>query len=166
MLSRQARDNWRFKWNIREAIGEIHLHIIDVLKNGTDRLGYCMASHDWRIVLSNKKRNLLFLKHFPKKKLFAGPCTIYSMHKAEYEMEKSKIFKKTLASECITAKLQVKCYNWSEENKSDLIKEFPISISYPLLHISPSLLNSIPEKNIKKKREKKWRKIDNMVTHT
>ena len=88
------------------------------------------------------------------------------MHKAEYEMEKSKIFKKTLASECITAKLQVKCYNWSEENKSDLIKEFPISISYPLLHISPSLLNSIPEKNIKKKREKKWRKIDNMVTHT
>ena len=33
------------KDNIRKAIGEIHLHTIDnVLKNWTDRLGYCMAS--------------------------------------------------------------------------------------------------------------------------
>ena len=33
------------KDNIREAIGKIHLHIIDnVLKNWTDRLGYCIAS--------------------------------------------------------------------------------------------------------------------------
>ena len=31
--------------NIREAIGEIQLHTIDnVLKNWTDRVGYCMAS--------------------------------------------------------------------------------------------------------------------------
>ena len=33
------------KHNIREAIGEIQLHIIDnVIKNWTDRVGYCMAS--------------------------------------------------------------------------------------------------------------------------
>ena len=32
------------KDNIREAIGEIQLHTIDnVLKNCTDRAGYCMA---------------------------------------------------------------------------------------------------------------------------
>ena len=33
------------KGNIREAIGEIQLHTIDnMLKNWTDRVGYCMAS--------------------------------------------------------------------------------------------------------------------------
>ena len=33
------------KDNLREAIGEIQLHTIDnVLKNWTDRVGYCMAS--------------------------------------------------------------------------------------------------------------------------
>ena len=33
------------KDNIREAIGEIQMHTINnVLKNGTDRIGYCMAS--------------------------------------------------------------------------------------------------------------------------
>ena len=33
------------KDNIREGIGDIQLHTIDnVLKNWTDRLGYCMAS--------------------------------------------------------------------------------------------------------------------------
>ena len=33
------------KNNIREAIGQIQLHTIDnVLKNLTDRVGYCMAS--------------------------------------------------------------------------------------------------------------------------
>ena len=33
------------KDNIREAIGEVQLHTIDnVLKNWTDRVGYCMAS--------------------------------------------------------------------------------------------------------------------------
>ena len=33
------------KDNIREAVGEIQLHIIDnVLKNWTDRKGYCLAS--------------------------------------------------------------------------------------------------------------------------
>ena len=32
------------KDNIREAIGEIQLHTIDVLKNWTDRVSYCMAS--------------------------------------------------------------------------------------------------------------------------
>ena len=33
------------KDNFREAIGEIHLHIIDnVLKYFIDRVGYCMAS--------------------------------------------------------------------------------------------------------------------------
>ena len=35
------------KDNIREAIGEIHLHIVDnVVKNWSDRVGYCMASRD------------------------------------------------------------------------------------------------------------------------
>ena len=32
------------KDNISEAIDEIQLHIIDVLKNWTDRVDYCMAS--------------------------------------------------------------------------------------------------------------------------
>ena len=33
------------KDNMREAIGEMQLHTIDnVLKNWTDRVGYCMAS--------------------------------------------------------------------------------------------------------------------------
>ena len=33
------------KYNIREAIGEMQLHTIDnVLKNLTNRVGYCMAS--------------------------------------------------------------------------------------------------------------------------
>ena len=33
------------KDNIREAIGEIQLHTIDtMLKNWTDRVGYCMSS--------------------------------------------------------------------------------------------------------------------------
>ena len=32
------------KDNIREAIGEIQLHTDNVLKNWTDRKGYCMAS--------------------------------------------------------------------------------------------------------------------------
>ena len=33
------------KYNICEAIGEVQLHTIDnVLKNWTDRVGYCMAS--------------------------------------------------------------------------------------------------------------------------
>ena len=33
------------KNNIRDAIGEIHLHTIDnVFKNWNDRVGYCMAS--------------------------------------------------------------------------------------------------------------------------
>ena len=37
------RDNWRLKDNIREAIGEIQLHTIDkVLKNWTNRVGYCI----------------------------------------------------------------------------------------------------------------------------
>ena len=36
--------NDALKDNIREAIGEIQLHTIDnVLKNWTDRVGYCMA---------------------------------------------------------------------------------------------------------------------------
>ena len=36
---------YALKDNIREAIGEIQLHTIDnVLKNWTDREGYCMAS--------------------------------------------------------------------------------------------------------------------------
>ena len=35
------------KDNIREAIGEMRLHTIyNVLKNWTDRVGYCMASRD------------------------------------------------------------------------------------------------------------------------
>ena len=33
------------KYNIRKAIGEIQLHTIDnLLKNWTDRVGYCRAS--------------------------------------------------------------------------------------------------------------------------
>ena len=71
------------KDNIHEAIGEIQLHTIDnVLKNWTDRVGYCMASRGSHlneiiplltggIVLSNKKRNLrkysaVFFKAFFK----------------------------------------------------------------------------------------------------
>ena len=42
------------KDNIREAIGEIQMHIIDnVLKNSA-----------------------VFLKHFPKKNVFGGPCSL------------------------------------------------------------------------------------------
>ena len=38
------------KDNIREAIVEIQLHTIDnVLKNWTDRVGYCMASRGSRL---------------------------------------------------------------------------------------------------------------------
>ena len=34
------------KYNIREAIGEIQLNTINnVLKNWTDRVGFCMVSH-------------------------------------------------------------------------------------------------------------------------
>ena len=52
------------KDNIREAIGEIQLHTIDnVLKNWTDRVGYCMASRNShlneRIGISNKKKSNL-----------------------------------------------------------------------------------------------------------
>ena len=37
--------NDALKDNIREAIGKIQLHTIDnVLRNWTDRVGYCMAS--------------------------------------------------------------------------------------------------------------------------
>ena len=70
------------KDNIRKAVCEIQLHPIDnVLKNCTDRVGYCMASRGSRlfplltgkIVLSNKKINLrkyfvvFFLKIVQKK---------------------------------------------------------------------------------------------------
>ena len=72
------------KENIREAIGQIQLHTIDnVLKNWTDRVGYCMVSRGryfplltGRIVLSKIEEICSsFFKHFPKKKLFGGPCT-------------------------------------------------------------------------------------------
>ena len=33
-----------FNDNIREAIDEIQLHTMDVLKNWTNRVGYCMVS--------------------------------------------------------------------------------------------------------------------------
>ena len=63
-----------------------------LVRNKTDRIGYCMASRGslvneiifhlltGMIVLSNKNRNLkkysvVFLKHFPKKKVFGGPYT-------------------------------------------------------------------------------------------
>ena len=83
------------KGNIREAIGEIQLQTFDyVLKNWTDRVGYCRASRGsylneiifplltGRIILSNTKRNLriysvVFLKAFSKKKVFDGPVTRY-----------------------------------------------------------------------------------------
>ena len=39
------------KVNIREAIGGIQLHTIDnLLKNWTERVGYCMASHLNKII--------------------------------------------------------------------------------------------------------------------
>ena len=82
------------KDNIPEVIDKIQLHTIDnVLKNWTDRVGYCMASRGshlndiifyllrGRIVLSNKKRNLrkysvIFIKAFFKKKnVFGGSYT-------------------------------------------------------------------------------------------
>ena len=77
VLHQQARDN------IREAIGVIQLHTIDnMLKNWTDRVGYCMASWSSHLnyfplltgrIVSNKKRNLrkysvVFFKAFSKKK--------------------------------------------------------------------------------------------------
>ena len=39
------------KGNIREAIGEIQLHTIDnVLKNWTDRIGYCMTNRGTHLI--------------------------------------------------------------------------------------------------------------------
>ena len=76
------------KDNIREAIGEIQLHSIDnVLKNWTDRVGYCMASpcsHLNEIIFHYKPVGLyfqikkegwesiqeFFFKHFPKKSIW------------------------------------------------------------------------------------------------
>ena len=69
------------KDSIREAIGEIELPTNDnVLKNWTDRVGYCMASrgsHLNEIIFHYKPEGLkFFLKHFLKKKVFGGPsCT-------------------------------------------------------------------------------------------
>ena len=73
--------NDALKEKIREAIGEIQVHIIDnVFKNWTDRVGQPRQPFECnyfpllsgRIVLSNKKRNFrkysaVFFKHFPKK---------------------------------------------------------------------------------------------------
>ena len=43
----KSETNDTIKDNSREAIDEIQLHTIDnVLKNWTDRVGYCMASRD------------------------------------------------------------------------------------------------------------------------
>ena len=70
------------KDDILDAIGEIQLYIVDnVLKNWTNRVGYCMASRG--IVLSNKKSNfrkysVIFFKAF-KKKLFGGPSIISNL---------------------------------------------------------------------------------------
>ena len=79
------------KDSIREAFGEIHLHTIDsVLKNWTDRVGYCMTSHGSHlneIIFYYQPEGLhfqikkeiceniqwFFLKHFSKKKVFGGP---------------------------------------------------------------------------------------------
>ena len=76
------------KDNIREAIGEIQLHIIDkVLKNRSDRVGYCMASrgsHLNEIIfcylyfqIKRKKFEKIFssfFKAFSKKKsIWRGP---------------------------------------------------------------------------------------------
>ena len=70
--------------NIRETIDEIQLHTIDnVLKNWTDRVhAQPRRPFEWnyfyyyyttgRIVLSNKKRNLIKYLNFPKKKVFGG----------------------------------------------------------------------------------------------
>ena len=80
------------KDNICEAIGKIQLHTIDkVLKNWTDRVGYCVASRRshlnelfsiiGRIVLSNKKKkfekifNSFYFKTFSKKKAMASCLT-------------------------------------------------------------------------------------------
>ena len=55
------------KDNIREAIGKIKLHTIDnVLKNSTDRVGYCMASRGSHFKIFSS----FFLKHFPQKKRY------------------------------------------------------------------------------------------------
>ena len=43
----KTETNEALKRNIREAIGEIQLNTVDnVLKNWTDRVGYCMASRN------------------------------------------------------------------------------------------------------------------------
>ena len=74
------------KPDIREAICGIQLHTIgNVLKNWTDRVGYCMASRGshlneiifhyypegWYFQIKKKrefrKHPVVFLKHFPKK---------------------------------------------------------------------------------------------------
>ena len=63
------------KDNIREAIGEMQLHTIDnLLKNWTDRVGYCMANrgshlneityiHNWSLQLFSQDYWPSFLHH-------------------------------------------------------------------------------------------------------
>ena len=94
MLHLQARD--ALKDNIREAVGEIQLHTIDnVLKNWTDRVGYCMASrgsHLNEIIFPYEAKGLyfqiktenlrkysvvFFLKHFQKQVVFGSPLYIF-----------------------------------------------------------------------------------------
>ena len=76
------------KDNIRDAIAEIQLHTIDnVLKNWTDRVGYCMASRESHLneiifhyepeglyfqikKINLRKYSVVFFKAFSKKKVF------------------------------------------------------------------------------------------------
>ena len=85
------------KDNIREAFGKIQLHTVDnVLKNWSERVGYCMTSRGSqteKIVLSNnKKRNLK--KAFSKKKVFGGPCiTIFLKYRNNNQFWLNFLFK-------------------------------------------------------------------------
>ena len=59
------------KDNIREAIGEIQLHTIDnMLKNWTDRVGYCMEWNYFPLLTGR-------IKNFPKKKKLFGELYIW-----------------------------------------------------------------------------------------
>ena len=64
------------KDNIREAIGEIQLHIIDnVLKNWTDRVGYCMVSrgsHLNEIIFNYYSEGLYFQIKKKLEKIFSS----------------------------------------------------------------------------------------------
>ena len=68
-----------------------------------------------RIVLSNKKRNLIkysvvFFKHFPKKKSFGWPYIIFNM--ATLNINKMIIVTTTVAQVCSDLSATLRCHIW------------------------------------------------------